>query len=63
MTNKTNQTTLRPIGSGRLHADPTCQGARQESLRNWASERHGERDTSPVGDDPSTTERASAPRR
>ena len=59
MTNKIRIRTLQPIGSGRLHTDPTCHGARQESLRNWASERRGVRDGGPIERDA----RASTPRR
>jgi len=59
MTNSTHKHTLKPVGLGRLHTDPTCPGARQESLRTWAAERRGVRESGPAERDAC----ASTPRR
>ena len=63
MTRETRKATLRPIGSGTLHTDPTCRDARQESLREWAVSRRGVRE--PGRDEPTSTRtrRSPAPRR
>jgi len=63
MTHQIRHFTLHPIGRGLLHADPTCNGARQESLRIWASERCATRGATPVDSASTLAKRASAPRR
>ena len=63
MTNHIRIWTLQPIGRGTLHTDPTCNDARQESLRAWAASRRAVRGVSSREAVPALTKRASTPRR
>ncbi len=63
MTDKICHATLQPIGRGTLHAAPTCNDARQESLRAWAVARRGADARSPVDAAAAVMRRASPPRR
>lgn len=63
MTNHIRIFTLHPIGRGTLHAEPTCNDARQESLRTWAATRRAVRGVSSREAVPALTKPASSPRR